>query len=265
MAYSPKGEQGLSRSKVRATSPINERVGGFLRFLFGPALYNQGVVDARIKAMERGSKIPFLPEFGLSEGFQSYVDQAGRDLKTAFGSPEKEKETETEKETDLPPPPGAEPQASDLSGKEFLNQQYNRYFGSPEFDNVFGSGARGEGAPKDAAAMEILGNQLSAPEKDTNISSMYAAQSAMGRVNEDKIQQMYADRPDLQEWAKKNPMLAQREYLKAERRRANDMPLGLDNETPYGNLGTRAQYDNPMGKEAYARMKEDLMNKAAQK
>lgn len=175
------------------------------------------------------------------------------------------KKTETETETELPSPPAAPPQATDLSGKEFLKQQYDRYFGSPEFDNVFGFGARGEGAPKDAAAMEILGNQLSAPEKDTNISSMYAAQSAMGRVNEDAIQQMYADRPDLQEWAKRNPMLAQREYLKAERRRANQAPLGLDNETPYGELGTRAQYDNPMGKEAYARISQGRMDKAAQK
>ena len=84
MAYSPRGEHGQTRAQVRATEPINERVGGFLRFLFGPLLYNQGVVDARTKAMERGSKIPFLPEFGLSEGFQSYADQAGRDLQAAF-------------------------------------------------------------------------------------------------------------------------------------------------------------------------------------
>ena len=87
----------------------------------------------------------------------------------------------------------------------------------------------------------------------------------MGRVNEDKIQKMYADRPDLQEWAKRNPMLAQREYLKAERRRANEMPLAPDNETVMGDLGSRAQMDNPMGQEAYDRIKKGLMDKAAQK
>lgn len=250
----------LKQKRLRGSdknSSVQDRIGAFLNLLAGPVTYNQDVVDARVEAMERGSRIPFLPEFGLSEGFQTYFDRASSDWNTAFGAPDTQ--------TEPTPAPDTAQQASDLSGKEFLNQQYNRYFGSPEFDNVFGSGARGEGAPKDAAAMEILGNQLSAPEKDTNISSLYAAQSAMGRVNEDEIQKMYADRPDLQEWAKKNPMLAQREYLKAQKREADQMPLGLDNETAYGDLGTRAQYDNPMGQEAYDRIKKGLMNKAAQK
>jgi hypothetical protein len=66
-------------------SPVQDRIGAFLNFLAGPLTYNQDVVDARVKAMERGSKIPFLPEFGLSEGFQTYVDRASADLKTAFG------------------------------------------------------------------------------------------------------------------------------------------------------------------------------------
>ena len=43
------------------------------------------------------------------------------------------------------------------------------------------------------------------------------------------------------------------------------MPLGLDNETAYGDLGTRAQYDNPMGKEAYDLIKKQLLNKATAK
>ena len=143
--------------------------------------------------------------------------------------------------------------------------QYQRYFKTPEFDNVFGAGARGEGAPKDAPAMEVLGNQLRAPAKDTNIASMYAAQSGMGRVNEDAIQAMYSDRPDMQAWAKANPMLAQREYLKAEQRRANEMPLAPDNETVMGDLGSRAQMDNPMGQEAYDLIKKRLLDKSAAK
>lgn len=75
------------QQRLRGTnqkSPVQDRIGAFLNFLAGPVTYNQGVVDARVKAMERGSKIPFLPEFGLSEGFQSYADQAGRDLQAAF-------------------------------------------------------------------------------------------------------------------------------------------------------------------------------------
>ena len=116
--------------------------------------------------------------------------------------------------------------------------------------------------------MEVLGNQLQAPAKDTNISSMYRAQSAMGRVNEDAIQDYFSD-PNLpgnvkkegaelsalQQWAKANPMLAQREYLKAEQRRAADI----------GNERERVQMDNPMGKEAYDLIKKQLLNKATAK
>ena len=203
--------------------------------------------------MERGSKIPFLPEFGLSEGFQTYVDRASADLKTAFG------------DTSPTPDPAADPAPTPQPFDNTLEGQYQRYFQTPEMDYVFGAGARGKDAPKDASAMEVLGNQLQAPAKDTNISSMYAAQSAMGRVNQDAIQKMYEGNDRMQAWARENPMLAQREYLKAEQRRANEMPLAPDNETVMGDLGSRAQMDNPMGQEAYDRIKKGLMNKAAQK
>ena len=129
--------------------------------------------------------------------------------------------------------------------------QFDRYFKTPEFDYVFGAGSRGQGAPADAAAMEVLGNQLMAPEKDTNIASMYAAQSAMGRVNQAAIQDMYKDRPDLQKWAAANPMLAQREFLKAEQRRASEMPIAPDQETVMGDLGSRAQGEGGYSLEAF--------------
>ena len=155
-------------------------------------------------------------------------------------------------------PEASEPPAPEVAPRVFdntLEGQYQRYFQTPEMDYVFGSGARGKGAPEDASAMEVLGNQLQAPAKDTNISSMYAAQSAMGRVNEDAIQKMYEGNEAMQTWAKANPMLAQREYLKAEQRRAADI----------GNERERAQMDNPMGKEAYALIKKQLLNKASAK
>ena len=119
--------------------------------------------------------------------------------------------------------------------------QYQRYFKSPEFDYVFGSGARGEGAPKDAAAMEALGSQLKADPESRNIASMYAAQSAMGRINQDAIQKMYEGDKNMQAWAKANPMLAQREYLKSQERQAAGMPLAPDQENVQGDLGTGAQ------------------------
>ena len=154
-------------------------------------------------------------------------------------------------ETAPAPAPAPAPQRFDNT----LEGQYQRYFKTPEFDNVFGAGARGQAAPKDASAMEVLGNQLQAPAKDTNISSMYAAQSAMGRVNEDAIQKMYEGDERMQAWARENPMLAQREYLKAEQRRAADI----------GNERERVQMDNPMGKEAYDLIKKQLLNKATAK
>ena len=155
-------------------------------------------------------------------------------------------------------PAASEPPAPSVAPRVFdntLEGQYQRYFQTPEMDYVFGSGARGKDAPKDASAMEVLGNQLQAPAKDTNISSMYAAQSAMGRVNEDAIQKMYEGNEAMQTWAKANPMLAQREYLKAEQRRAADI----------GNERERVQMDNPMGQEAYDLIKKQLLNKATAK
>jgi len=88
------------QQRLRGTnqkSPVQDRISAFLNFLAGPVTYNQDVVDARVKAMERGSKIPFLPEFGLSEGFQTYVDRASADLKTAF------------EDTSLTPDPAPDP------------------------------------------------------------------------------------------------------------------------------------------------------------
>jgi len=153
------------------------------------------------------------------------------------------------------PPAAVPPSGLDLSRpKPFAmtpEGQFDRYFKTPEFDYVFGAGSRGKGAPADAAAMEVLGNQLMAPEKDTNVASMYAAQSAMGRVNQAAIQEMYKDRPDLQKWAAANPMLAQREFLKSEQRRASEMPTAPDQETVMGDLGSRAQDEGGYSLEAY--------------
>lgn len=267
MAYSPQGEQGLTRAQVRPTKPIvdktlkdvpnlvNDRIAPFLRSIGAlnpftaplviPGFYGQGMMEAALDAQKRGSRIPGLPEMGLSEAGSSLLSQLGADLKAAVSGRGNTAEIQTAPET------APKPQRFDNT----LEGQYQRYFKTPEFDNVFGAGARGEGAPKDAAAMEVLGNQLRAPAKDTNIASMYAAQSGMGRVNEDAIQKMYEGNEAMQTWAKANPMLAQREYLKAEQRRAADI----------GNERERVQMDNPMGQEAYDLIKKQLLNKATAK
>ena len=155
---------------------------------------------------------------------------------------------------------GEELNPSPLASPKFENTlegQYQRYFKTPEFDNVFGAGARGEGAPKDAAAMQALGSQLQAPSENTNIASMYAAQSAMGRVNQDAIQDYFAnaDLPGnvklekggtaLQAWARENPMLAQRLYEKnrprIEDNPATDTGTAVRGETP-GTLKQQIEY-----------------------
>lgn len=167
--------------------------------------------------------------------------------------------TSKKKEEEITPLPGVD--GLDLNRpKPFAmtpEGQFERYFQTPEFDYVFGAGSRGVGAPKDASAMQELGNQLRAPEKDTNIASMYASQSALGRVNQDAIQNMYEGDENMQAWAKANPMLAQREYLKSEQRRASEI----------GNERERVQLDNPMGQEAFdlIKAKQNLLQRAQAK
>lgn len=141
------------------------------------------------------------------------------------------------------PPPAPSPiltPADSFKPAPFTQEgQFGRYFKTPEFDYVFGGGARGKGAPATAAAMEQLAAQEKAP-MDSPLSSYYAAQSAMGRVNQPQIQEMYKDRPDLQKWAAANPMLAQREY--ARKYGTTDITnLAPDEETVMGDLGSRAQ------------------------
>ena len=147
----------------------------------------------------------------------------------------------------------ADPSPAPQQFDNTLEGQYQRYFKTPEFDNVFGAGARGEGAPKDAAAMEFLGNQIKAPKEDTNIASMYAAQSAMGRVNQDKIQEYFADadlpgnvkkdgatESPLQAWARENPMLAQRLYQKQQKKIQDAIP-----DNPAFDTGTAVRGETP--------------------
>jgi hypothetical protein len=52
------------------------------------------------------------------------------------------------------------------------------------------------------------------PKLDPNATERFKTAFNAGNNNMDQIQAMYADRPDLQEWAKANPALAQKEYLK---------------------------------------------------
>ena len=59
---------------------------------------------------------------------------------------------------------------------------------------------------------------------DPNATKDYKAAFEGGQKNKDAIQQMYADRPDLQQWAEANPALAFKEFKKA----------GLAGKEPFG-------------------------------
>lgn len=94
--------------------------------------------------------------------------------------------------------------------------QFERYFssGSPEMDRYFGAASRGAGAPKSLEEMNALASQQKAP-LTSPLSTYYRAQSAVGRGNMDEIVDAmgYKGTP-MEQWAKANPMLAQREYSK---------------------------------------------------
>ena len=91
--------------------------------------------------------------------------------------------------------------------------QFERYFSGGEMDQYFGGASRGKGAPKDLEAMKALAGQAKAPT-DTPLATYYRAQSAAGRGSMDEIISAMGYQGPMAEWAKANPMLAQREYAK---------------------------------------------------
>lgn len=93
--------------------------------------------------------------------------------------------------------------------------QFERYFssGSPEMDQYFGAASRGAGAPKTLEEMNALAAMSKAP-MTSPLATFYRAQSAAGRGNMDEIISGLGYTGAMAEWAKANPMLAQREYAK---------------------------------------------------
>jgi len=226
---------------LSAAQGLTTAAGIAIPTILSGAFLSQYLKGGRLKTPE-GGRMSRLGVLGPLPGSKEYKEDM-KQIETAFtpiGAPA--------------PAPAPAPGLDLARPKPFAmtpEGQFERYFQTPEMDQYFGAESRGKGAPADAAAMEVVGNQLMAPEKDTNIASMYAAQSAMGRVNQAAIQEMYKDRPDLQKWAAANPMLAQREYLKSEQRRASEMPTAPDQETVMGDLGSRAQEEGGYSREAY--------------
>jgi len=78
---------------------------------------------------------------------------------------------------------------------------------------------------------KVSGNELA---------DLYASQKEQGIKNMSRIQEMYKGNPGLQSWAKNFPALAQREFMKAERRTVAE-----------GGERGISQMENPMGQAAY--------------
>ena len=72
-----------------------------------------------------------------------------------------------------------------------------------------------ETPPETLAAGLDTGSGSREARLNPNATERYASNFKAGQANMSDIQKMYADRKDLQEWAKANPALAQKEYSKA--------------------------------------------------
>lgn len=110
--------------------------------------------------------------------------------------------------------------------------------------------ARGSGVDVDSLLRPRAVDTADAPVSDSpmredkvsgnELADLYASQKEQGIKNMSRIQEMYKGNPGLQSWAKNFPALAQREFMKAERRRAAE-----------GGERGISQMENPMGQAAY--------------
>lgn len=146
---------------------------------------------------------------------------------------------------------------SDLYKQYALNPQgqFERYFQSPEMNQYFGQ-LQSSGAPKDVAAMTALAGQQKAPI-GTPLSTYYRAQSATGRGNMDAIISAMGYQGPMAEWAKANPMLAQREFSKK-------FPGGMGTQLLGGEGQQEVPSYNPSGFDTSALTSGNLTDKAFQ-
>ncbi len=110
--------------------------------------------------------------------------------------------------------------------------------------------ARGSGVDVDSLLRPRAVDTEDAPVTDSpvledsvsgnELADLYASQKEQGIKNMSRIQEMYKGNDGLQAWAKNFPALAQREFMKAERRRAAE-----------GGERGISQMEDPMGQAAY--------------
>lgn len=88
--------------------------------------------------------------------------------------------------------------------------QFQRYMQGSEMNRYFGGPASAQ-APKDAAAMQETAMLQQAPTT-MPLADYYRSQSATGRANMDNIVSSMGYTGNMEQWARANPMLAQRAY-----------------------------------------------------
>ena len=88
--------------------------------------------------------------------------------------------------------------------------QFQRYMQGSEMNRYFGGPASAQ-APKDATAMQEAAMLQQAPTT-MPLADYYRSQSATGRANMDNIVSSMGYTGNMEQWARANPMLAQRAY-----------------------------------------------------
>jgi len=121
------------------------------------------------------------------------------------------------------------------AGTPAPTRSYDQYAGTPEgqFKAIFqdralggyGDLSKAKGAPKDAQSMLELARQTTAP-MGTDLNAYYAAQRGAGEIRKDQLVEYFGQRSQgLGEWAKANPALAYRQFMK-ESSRGGQMDAG---------------------------------------
>jgi len=114
--------------------------------------------------------------------------------------------------------------SSQYSPPRTRSDDYRQYAGTPEaqFKAIFqdralggyGDLSKAKGAPKDAQGMLELARQTTAP-MGTDLNAYYAAQRGAGEIRKDQLVEYFGQRSQgLGEWAKANPALAYRQFIK---------------------------------------------------
>jgi len=104
------------------------------------------------------------------------------------------------------------------------SDDYRQYAGTPEeqFKGIFqdyalggyGDLSKAKGAPKDAQGMLELARKTTAP-LGTSLNAYYASQHAAGKIRQDQLVEYFGQRSqEFGEWAKANPALAYRQFIK---------------------------------------------------